>query len=220
MAGAGVIDDYVADLDGRLRGAPRAKLDLLTEARDHLEDAVACYRDAGFREDEAQRKAVADFGPAPVIARGYQAELAAAYGARTLRSILFVLPVVHLIWDSTRLWWAGPGQDAPTWYYLFAQVNDSMVWAVAVAAGLALLVGRLMARRVADSRLMAKCSAGVAYVVVGACGLALLGLVAATAVFDSSRLLSSPMCLLASAVAVLVMVRLGVMARRTTLFCA
>jgi hypothetical protein len=224
MAGAGVIDSYIADLDGRLRGRPRAKLDLLTEARDSLEDAAACYRDAGLCEDEAQRKAVRDFGPAPVIARDYQAELAAAYGARTLRSILFVLPLVHLLWDGTRMSWVGPwhnlGGPPPAWYYPFALINDSMVWAVAIPAVLALLVGRLMARRAVDSRLIARCAACVAYGVVGACALALLGLVIATAVFDINRLFFSPACVVASVVAVLVMARLAMMARRTALFCA
>ena len=42
MACASVIDDYVADLDARLRGDRRAKADLLTEARDSLQDAAEC----------------------------------------------------------------------------------------------------------------------------------------------------------------------------------
>src|SRR5438105_13799174 len=83
MAGAGVIDTYVTDLDGRLRGSRRAKLDLLGETRDSLRDAADRYREAGLCDHDAECKAVHDFGPVVVIARDYQAELAAAYGVRT-----------------------------------------------------------------------------------------------------------------------------------------
>jgi hypothetical protein len=222
MAGAGVIEEYVADLDGRLRGGKRVKLDLLTEARDSLEDAAECYRSAGFCAEDAERKAVGDFGPAPLIARDYQAELAAAYGARTLRSILFVLPVVQLIWEGTRLLWIGPWDkwgSAPAWYYPFTQLNDIMVWAVTVAAALALLLGRLMGRRVADSRLIARCTAGVAMVATCASLLALLALSVATAAFDVHRLFMSPVTTMSGVVTLLVMIRLLVMARRTATFC-
>ena len=221
MAGAGVIDHYVADLDVRLRGAKRAKLDLLTEARDSLEDAAACYLRAGFCVHDAERKAVHDFGPAPLIARDYQAELAAAYGARTLRSILFVLPVVQLVWEGTRVTWGGPwGSPAPAWYDQFAQINDTMTWAVTVAAALALLVGRQWARRSADSRLIARCAAGVSLVAVAASLLATGALMVASAVFDLHRLFVSPVIFLTGLVAVLAMVRLALMARRTAHFSA
>jgi hypothetical protein len=224
MARASVIDAYVADLDARLRGDRRTKLDLLTEARDSLQDAAECYREAGFCDEEAQRKAVGDFGPATTIARGYQGELAAAYGARTLRSILFILPLVNLTWEAARLFWFGswenfPGAAPPAWYIPFTQINDSMSWAVAVATALALLVGRFMARRVADSRLIARCAAGVALVSVGAAMSATGALMVATMVFDPTRLYASPILTFASLVAVVVMVRLAVMARRTVRFC-
>jgi hypothetical protein len=225
MAGASVIDDYVADLDTRLRGDRRTKIDLLTEARHSLQDAAECYQDAGFGEEEAQRKAVSDFGPAGTIARGYQGELAAAYGTRTLRSILFVLPVVHLIWEATRLVWYGswedvPGTAPPEWYYPFAQVNDSMSWAVAIATALALLISRLLSRRSPDSRLIARCSAGVALVSVSASIAATSALMIATVVFEPSRIFATPPLFLASVVAFAVLSRLAVMARRTARFCA
>ncbi|MBP2320764.1 hypothetical protein JOF56_001149 [Kibdelosporangium banguiense] len=224
MAGASVIDDYVADLDTRLHGHQRTKIDLLTEARHSLLDAAECYRDAGFCEDDAQRKAVDDFGPAATIARSYQGELAAAYGARTLRSILFLLPVVHLIWEATRGIWYGswdnfPGVTPPDWYYPFAQVNDSMGWAVASATGLALLVCRLMSRRVPDSRLIARCSAGVALVAVCGSISATSALMIATIAFEPARMVASPPLFLASVVAFVVMFRLAFMARRTVRFC-
>jgi hypothetical protein len=224
MARASMIDAYVAELDARLRGDKRTKLDLLTEARDSLEDAAECYREAGFCDDEAQRKAVGDFGPAGTIARGYQGELAAAYGARTLRSILFILPLVNLTWEGTRLLWYGswenfPGAAPPAWYIPFTQINDSMSWAVAVAAALALLTGRLMARRVADTRLIARCTAGVALASVCASIGATGALMIATTIFDPTRMYASPALTFASLVAVAVLSRLAVMARRSVSFC-
>ncbi|MET0236574.1 MAG: permease prefix domain 1-containing protein [Kibdelosporangium sp.] len=224
MVGASVIDDYVADLDSRLRGDRRTKVDLLTEARDSLHDAAECYREAGFCEDTAQRKAISDFGPAGTIARSYQGELAAAYGARTLRSILFMLPLVHLIWEGTRMLWYGPwenfpGSPPPAWYYPFAQLNDSTNWAVAVAAALALLGGRLMARRVSDCRFIARCAAGVALTAVGASILATGALMVATIAFEPARIYNSPPLFMASLVALAVLSRLAIMARRTARFC-
>jgi hypothetical protein len=224
MAGAGVIEDYVADLDGRLRGQKRAKLDLLTEARDSLEDAAECYRGAGFCAEDAERRAVDDFGPVPAIARDYQAELAVAYGARTLRSILFVLPVASLLWEVTRLIWYGswenfPGVAPPQWYYIFTQLNDTMAWAVAISCALALLISRLWSRRTGDTRMVARCVAGVALAATISAMFAMSALFIATAAFDVGRMFVSPPMALASFVAFGVMVRLTVMARRTVSFC-
>jgi hypothetical protein len=224
MAGASVIDEYVAELDERLRGDRQVKADLLTEARDSLVDAADCYRDAGLSEEDAQAKAVGDFGPVQVIARDFQGELAAAYGTRTLRSILFVLPVVHLFWEGTRLLWVGPwenfGAPPPSWYYPFAWINDSMIWAVSIAAALTLLAVRLLGRRICDSRIIARCSAGVAVVAVGASAAATIALLIATMVFDVNRLFISPWSGMAGLVSLLVVARLLVMARRTAVFCA
>ena len=216
MAGTGVIDDYVADLDTRLRGSRRAKLDLLTEARDSLRDAADCYRDAGLCDRDAETKAVRDFGPAPVIARDYQAELAAAYGARTLWSILFVLPVVQLLWEATR---SSPLEPVPAWSHPFTQVNNGMTWAVAAVTAIALCVGRFWARRTVDNRMIAKCAAGVSVASLGASVLATSVLVVATAIFEPHRLFVSPVIFAVSLVGVAAVGRLAVMARRTALFC-
>ncbi len=224
MAGAGVIEDYVADLGLRLRGDKRAKLDLLTEARDSLEDAAECYREAGLCAEDAERRAVDEFGPAPQIARDYQAELAVAYGARTLRSILLVLPGANLIWEVTRMIWFGPwenfpGVPPPSWYYIFTELNDTMSWAVAVATALALLVGRLWSRRTSDTRLIARCVAGVALTAMTAALLASTALFVATAWFDPGRMFASPALFLAGVISFAVLIRLTMMARKTASFC-
>jgi hypothetical protein len=223
MAGAGVIEDYVADLDLRLRGDKRAKRDLLTEARDSLEDAAECYREAGLCAEAAERKAVDEFGPVPQIARDYQAELAVSYGARTLRSILLVLPGANLIWELTRMLWFGswenfPGIAPPHWYYIFTELNDTMSWAVAVATALALLVGRLWSRRTTDTRLVARCVAGVAMTAMTAALFASTALFVATAWFDPGRMFNSPALFVAGVISFAVLIRLTVMARRTVSF--
>jgi hypothetical protein len=226
MAGASVIDDYVADLDTRLRGDQKAKLDLLTEARDSLEDAADCYRSAGLCDETAQRKAVADFGPVGTIARDYQGELAVAYGTRTLRSILFILPALHLGWEAGRLLFLGsweniPGSashELPAWYLSFTQINDSMPWAVTIATALALLFGRLMSRRTVDNRLIARCVAGVALVAVTVALLTNLSLGIASAILQPGLMFSTPLLLLTSAVALAVLAQLTVMARRAVRF--
>ncbi|CAM3935783.1 permease prefix domain 1-containing protein [Kibdelosporangium persicum] len=224
MARASVIDDYVADLDARLPGGRKVKTDLLTEARDSLEDAAECYRRAGFAEHDAQRKAVEDFGPVAVIARDYQGELAVAYGARTLRSILFVLPATHMLWEGARLIWLGGWENAPggnpppQWYMPFAQISDSMTWAVSIATALALLIARLWSRRTADNRLIARCAAGVAMVAASAALSANVALGVASMFVNPALMFHTPVLLLASVFAVLVLARLTVMARKAVRF--
>src|SRR4051812_26337431 len=78
MAGAGVIETYVAELGRTLRGPRRAKADLLAEARDSLVDAAGARERVGLPREEAEREAVAEFGAVPDIAPGYQTELGLA----------------------------------------------------------------------------------------------------------------------------------------------
>jgi HAAS domain-containing protein len=63
------IEDYLDDLQGRLRGTPRQIRRTLREAEDHLHDAAAAGIERGLTPLEAQRAAVADFGDATDIAR-------------------------------------------------------------------------------------------------------------------------------------------------------
>ncbi|ALG06666.1 permease prefix domain 1-containing protein [Kibdelosporangium phytohabitans] len=225
MAGASLIDDYVADLDSRLHGHRKVKLDLLTEVRDSLEDAADCYRAVGIPDEDAQRKAVADFGRVSEIAQDYQSELAVAYGSRTLRAILFILPVLHLAWEGGRMiflgpWEAIPGGPMPSWFIPFAQINDSMAWAVAIATTLALLFGRHMSRRAANSRLIARCVATVAMVTATVALLGNLSIGVASVIAKPVLLSAAPMCWGTSLLALLVLSRLTVMARKAVRFAA
>ncbi|MEU7528862.1 permease prefix domain 1-containing protein [Saccharothrix sp. NPDC042600] len=213
-----VIDDYVTALGHRLRGPRRAVADLLTEARDSLEDAAEALSAAGFPEREARARAVADFGPLPVIARDYQSLLALAHGARTLRTLLSLPPLAHLMWELNRAQWFGLyfGEDTPVpgWYVLLATVNDSTAWVVAGAALGALLVGRRLALRGVGSSRLARwaglCAAGgVAAVVAG-----YVAILVGTAVLSPGVLLFSPPVVAGSLVSLAMCVRLGAMARR------
>jgi hypothetical protein len=85
----GVIDAYVAELGGILRGPRRAKADLLDEARDSLVDAVRAYQDRGLDRQAAERRAVEEFGDVAEIAPGYQTELGLVQGRRTALLVLF-----------------------------------------------------------------------------------------------------------------------------------
>ncbi|MFI9816931.1 permease prefix domain 1-containing protein [Saccharothrix variisporea] len=227
MAGAGVIDidEYVTALDRRLRGPGHLKRDLLAEARDSLEDAAAAYEAGGVDPAEARRRAVADFGPAEQIARDYQSLLALAHGARTLRTVLVVVPLVHVLWELNRQFWMGAWPDGetplPGWYLLVARANDWVVWVVAGAVLTALVAGRVLARRGMGTGRLARLAGGVAVAAVAAPLLGSLSIIVATASVDVSRLLQlSPPVSLATVAMYAVMARLGVLARRCLVFSA
>ena len=89
--GTDLIERYVTDLGSRLQGSKKQVRDLLTETRDSLADATEAHLDRGLSERDAQKRAVEEFGPVREIANEYQAELAVAYGTRTLIWLAIVL---------------------------------------------------------------------------------------------------------------------------------
>ncbi len=226
MAGTGVIDEYLTALDRRLRGPERIKEDLLAEARDSLDDAVEAYRDGGLPEADAQRRAVAEFGPVNHIARDYQGLLALAHGVRTLWTLILVVPLAHVMWELNRSFWVGPwtafdhADPPPDWYLFLARANDSAGWIVAGAALCALVVGRLLARRGTSSFTLARLAGAVAATTVAFSLFGNLSIIVATAHFDTSRLLMSPPLIAATAVSTVIMLRLAVLARRCLAFAA
>ncbi|WP_433268596.1 permease prefix domain 1-containing protein [Actinosynnema sp. CS-041913] len=224
MAGAGVIDDYLTALDHRLRGPERVKEDLLAEARDSLDDAAEAYRDGGLAPEDAQRRAVAEFGPVSRIARDYQGLLALAHGARTLRTLLVVIPLAHVMWELNRRFWIGAWNsfDAPPpdWYLVIARANDSTGWIVAGVALCALLAGRLLARAGVSTVALARLAGAVAVTAVGASVLGNVAIMTATVHVDAGRLLMSPPVTAASLMSLLIMLRLAVLARRCLVFSA
>ncbi len=217
-----MIDEYVTALDRRLRGPGHVKDDLLAEARDGLDDAARAHRDRGLDEEAAQRRAVAEFGPVTAVARDYQGLLGLAHGARTLRTLMLVLPAVHVIWELNRRFWIGAWQgfDAPppSWYLFVARFNDTASWVVAGVAVVALLVGRRLARTAVSTLTLARLAAVLAVVAVGAALCGNLGILLATAHLDPARLLFSPPVAAATLFSLAVLLRLAVLARRCLVF--
>ncbi|WP_285643428.1 permease prefix domain 1-containing protein [Lentzea sp. NBRC 102530] len=219
---ADLIERYVADLGSRLRGSKKQVRDMLTETRDSLADAAEAHLDRGLDETEAQRRAVEEFGPVREIANEYQAELAVAYGTRTLVWLAIVLPLMHMTWEYGRMLFIGPWQDfgamPPPWYLFIAKANDLTSGIASGVALVVLILGRVLARRL-DPKLLAKIGAGVALGAVGAVLLGNLSIIAATAHVDASRLVQSLPMSIASLITWIVIVRLGLLARRS-LSCA
>jgi hypothetical protein len=220
--GTDVIDRYMTDLGSRLQGSKKHVRDLLTETRDSLEDATEAHLDRGLTEEEARQRAVEEFGPVKEIANEYQAELAVAYGTRTLIWLAIVLPLMHMAWEYSRMLLIGPWQDhgtpTPSWYLVIAKANDMTSGAASGVALVALVLGRILARKY-DTKLLAKLAASVAVLAVGVVLLGNVAIIAATAHVDVSRLMQSLPMSIASLITWTVIIRLGLLARRC-LSCA
>ncbi|MDX8036176.1 permease prefix domain 1-containing protein [Lentzea sp. BCCO 10_0856] len=220
--GTDVIDSYVTDLGTRLQGSKKQVRDLLTETRDSLEDATEAHVEKGFTEHEARKKAVEEFGPVKEIANEYQAELAVAYGTRTLIWLAIVLPLMHMAWEYGRMLLIGPWQDfgamPPSWYLFIAKANDLTSGVASGVALVALVLGRILARTY-DTKLLAKLAASIAILAVAVVLLGNVAIIAATAHVDPSRLMQSLPMSIASLITWTVIVRLGLLARRC-LSCA
>lgn len=220
--GTDVIERYVTDLGSRLQGSRKQVRDLLTETRDSLTDATEAHLGSGLTEQEAARRAVEEFGPVREIANEYQAELAVAYGTRTLIWLAIVLPLMHMAWEYSRMLFVGPWQDfgtpPPSWYLVVAQANDLTSGAASGVALVALVLGRILARKY-DTRLLAKLAASIAVFAVAVVLLGNVAIIAATVHVDVSRLMLSLPLSIASLITWIVIVRLGLLARRC-LSCA
>lgn len=220
--GTDLIERYVTDLGSRLQGSKKQVRDLLTETRDSLADATEAHLDRGLSERDAQRRAVEEFGPVRQIANEYQAELAVAYGTRTLIWLAVVLPLMHMAWEYGRMLIIGPWQDfgtpTPSWYLFIAKANDLTSGVASGVALVALVLGRILARKY-DTKLLAKLGATIAILAVGVVLLGNVAIIAATAHLDVSRLMQSLPMTIASLITWTVIIRLGLLARRC-LSCA
>ncbi|KOV76771.1 hypothetical protein ADL03_43075 [Nocardia sp. NRRL S-836] len=199
-----------------MQGSKKQVRDLLTETRDSLADATEAHLGRGLTEQEAQQRAVTEFGPVKEIANEYQAELAVAYGTRTLIWLAVVLPLMHMAWEYGRMLLIGPWQDfgtmPPQWYLFVAKANDLASGVASGVALAALVLGRAVARRY-DTRLLARVGAAIALAAVGVVLLGNAAIIAATAHLDPSRLLQSLPMSIVSLITWTVIVRLGLLAR-------
>lgn len=66
-AGAGTIETYVSTLKPNLVGHSRLRRRLAEEMQGHLYDAAERHRAAGLPPEEAQQRAIEDFGPPEVV---------------------------------------------------------------------------------------------------------------------------------------------------------
>ncbi|MGP3960467.1 permease prefix domain 1-containing protein [Nonomuraea sp. 3N208] len=161
------IDDYVADLNRALAGPPGPKRDLVVEARDSLTDTADALEAGGLERAEAERVAVAEFGPVAEIAPGYQAELTSASGRR-LGFLLFIsVPITVLMWSV--LWRIYPaGDDAwrnePGWFSPVSRLLDIVQLAVGVYGGLVLFALSRGARWIRRPRLLTRSLAVVVWI--------------------------------------------------------
>jgi hypothetical protein len=71
-----LIEGYLDQLLGHLRGSAHDVRRILTEAEEHLRDATAELVAAGASEEEAQRRAIERFGSPRAVARRFSARLA------------------------------------------------------------------------------------------------------------------------------------------------
>ncbi|MFB9907330.1 permease prefix domain 1-containing protein [Allokutzneria oryzae] len=216
MAGQSLIDDYISRLGARLDGPRSTKDDLLAEARHGLEDAALGYRDAGFPDSTAQARAVADFGPLPLIADEYQEELAVAQGSHTVRSLLVAMPLIHVLWEGGRLLFLerGPVQPAaPSWFPALASAVDHAWVVVAVLGAIALVAGPRLRRCRQSGRSFGRLAGSFSTGALTACVVLQGTLIAATA-YVNLGLLLSPAILATLGIGLVVMARLVGMTRR------
>lgn len=141
----GPLDAYSRDLDAHLRGPRRLRRDLVAEARGGLADAADDLAACGLPREEAERTAVAEFGPVRELAPQFQERLTVAEGRRTGVVLAVTYPALLLAWD---LLWRGvetsvaPSPQTPVSILVvdLARLNDWVTLLVAVTGAVALLL--------------------------------------------------------------------------------
>ena len=158
------IAQYLAELRASLRASPDRIADILAEAEDHLRESMAAYRAAGMTKQEAQEAAIAAFGSVPTVARANRrpARVLAPLGLAACKAAGAYLLTVSAASFALYFWMRDASCDAnlsPTCQLLGHQgygLGPPAVWAGCGAAGLALLAGHHIARRVRRRRLRAR----------------------------------------------------------------
>jgi hypothetical protein len=175
-----IIDRYAEGLAAALRGPRRLRADLVAEARDSLLDATEAHIDAGMPPVAAAQRAVAEFGRHREIVPGYQRELAAAQGKRTVLWLATVLPLLHLL--APLMWWRGPWlgtSDPGAGYWALTADYDYLSIGASLAAVILLAGFGWGSRYISDSVRYAR-AVGIAVlaflIVHGAAGAAVYGL--------------------------------------------
>jgi hypothetical protein len=133
-----LIDAHITSLDRSLRGPGRAKGDLLTEARDGLVDAAESFQRQGLGREDAERRAIAEFGPMPEVAAAYQVELGIGQARRTALAVLVVMASQPVVWNYA--WRSLPHGRVHAVGELFAFASQVVEWLGGLAIAGALLI--------------------------------------------------------------------------------
>jgi hypothetical protein len=125
-----VISHYLDSLDAELRVPRRQRERILSEARDHLHEAVAASLATGIAANEAHARAIESFGSPRELAAGFHEQLASSSAHRAAaRTALFVAAVLALAAVGS----GSAASDFPYGVFVFVGVQ---VAALAAALGL------------------------------------------------------------------------------------
>jgi hypothetical protein len=132
MASHELIDDYLANLAGRLPA------EVVDELADGLIETWLHHLDQGCRPDEAARAAIAEFGTADRVADEFVAQSPAR---RIARLMLATGPIMALCWGpsliAAKVWtWPVPRAAAAAYALAFVGVVASLVLAASSRHGL------------------------------------------------------------------------------------
>jgi hypothetical protein len=152
---------YLAELRARLRTPPERAADILAEAEDHLRESMAAGEAAGMSEQEAQQAAISAFGTVRAVARAnlrpagvvVQLGLAASNAAGLYLLTVSAASFALYFWMRDASCRANLSPGCQLLDHQGYGLGPPAVWAGCGAAGLALLAGHHIARRVRRRRL-------------------------------------------------------------------
>jgi hypothetical protein len=93
-----LLEDYLGELSGRLRGPRGARIRVLSEVHDGLAETIDAHVASGTAPDVAAGAAIAEFGDPETVASSFAAELATASARRTIAAFIATGPLVGIWW--------------------------------------------------------------------------------------------------------------------------
>jgi hypothetical protein len=121
---------YVAQVEAGIPSCFRTRDSLLAELVDGLTDATEHYVALGLTRAEAERRAIGDSGPAPVVAHAITEHLGTRYAGRAAAALLLTGPMVGMLWLATLT----PGQTPDHLMAKYPLLIPVLICAVASAA--------------------------------------------------------------------------------------
>ncbi len=144
LDGMSAADSYVVALDAALVGPSRVRRGLVQEARDHLDDASAAYRRAGYERAESERRAITDFGDLDEIVPAFQTTLAVAAGRRTAWLLFAILVIQPFLWDGALSTHTAPPDGT---VYAILDVGVEVVGGAMIVLALLLVIASTIGNR-------------------------------------------------------------------------